>query len=127
MTPEPFRFLDLPKEIRFMVYERLPRSTNSWTINIRNIRHAARTVTFILRSTPTAILATSRKIYEEALPFFTKAIHNWVGECDIKIVVTAHPSSVMAVKAISHLLLAVYECRVENLTVELRSISFAFS
>lgn len=71
-TAQPFRFLDLPKDLRFMVYEHLPITT----IKTLKLATTSGTRHVILTSTkyPAAFLASCRLIHEEALPFVNSAV-----------------------------------------------------
>jgi hypothetical protein len=65
----PFRFLDLPKELRLLIYERLPRCIRWHEMCIRSrfdgkVPHQKLTV--ILRTVPVAMLSTCRQINREA-------------------------------------------------------------
>lgn len=63
-TSQPFRLLDLPKEIRLMIYERLPFSQNRHNIPLENYEHH---ITLVNPSiSGVRILATCRLIHEEA-------------------------------------------------------------
>ncbi|KAF2245283.1 hypothetical protein BU26DRAFT_507970 [Trematosphaeria pertusa] len=98
-TFQPFRFLDLPREIRYMVYERLPRTTKHITIVTHP--HLGATLTLIMHSTPTSILATCHQAYDEARPFVQKAISDWVIEGGVKLVVSSGPHSIRVLEVVA--------------------------
>ena len=64
-TPQPFPFASLPKEIRLMVYERLPIRTTH-IVASRDTESDTSTVLVILRFLERNILATSKAISREA-------------------------------------------------------------
>ncbi|KAF1831221.1 hypothetical protein BDW02DRAFT_557375 [Decorospora gaudefroyi] len=63
-TAKPFRLLDLPKEIRFMIYEKLPIITQRHDTPLRNRDHYLTLVTTTIPGI--SILATCRQVNEEA-------------------------------------------------------------
>jgi len=65
-STEYFCFLDLPAELRLMVYENLPNGTRR--INFVNTEDQTSSFTRVITSAPTAILRTSRFVKEEAGP-----------------------------------------------------------
>ena len=90
-----FRFLDLPRDIRFMVYERLPRHISHAVIPIpsqtTDDHHDVTRTSLILlsRSTCTSILATCRQINHEAGPFISRILQNWVEGGTVNVIVLA--------------------------------------
>jgi hypothetical protein len=77
--PAPFRFLDLPAELRIMVYERLSPVTRHHSFShpvadqdeerpkVRDSK-----VTLVVESVPTAILATCKLLHGEAKPYLKR-------------------------------------------------------
>jgi hypothetical protein len=65
----PFRFLDLPKEVRLVIYERLPRCIRRHEMAIYSQRNGEvphQKLTVLLKTVPIAILSTCRQINSEA-------------------------------------------------------------
>lgn len=91
---QPFRFLDLPKELRLMVYERLPRSIRPKTFNFEAeyYRDPVPTdMTVICRNIDTSILATCKQIHYEAKGIFRRVVTDFILSSPIRIVVRSEP------------------------------------
>jgi hypothetical protein len=66
--PEPFCFLDLPAELRLMVYDCLPRSRLPREIVFKVPKFEEARCNFVKRGIPVALLATCKLVYSEAMP-----------------------------------------------------------
>ncbi|KAI4649884.1 uncharacterized protein J4E79_009730 [Alternaria viburni] len=75
-APNPFRFLDLPKEIRLIVYERLPRQIKHHHV-INPFQSEDRFV-LITRCLPVAILSTCKFINSEATNIVRKIQNEFI-------------------------------------------------
>ncbi|KAF2870092.1 hypothetical protein BDV95DRAFT_595655 [Massariosphaeria phaeospora] len=76
-APKVFRFLDLPSEIRLMIYERLPVVTRHVRIDTDHRDGPDLPVSayiLVIRSVPTSILRTCHQIYAEASEIITSKI-----------------------------------------------------
>ncbi|KAF2450741.1 hypothetical protein P171DRAFT_145502 [Karstenula rhodostoma CBS 690.94] len=81
---EPFRFLDLPKELRLLVYENLPRS-----IKRHQTRHPdepSHRLIFIIKSVPVAILSTCKLVYREARPLLQASANAFTRDIPPRII-----------------------------------------
>lgn len=90
--------MDLPKEIRLIVYEHLPRTIShrlvpigagraapewepGWRLNTREVErrdYSFNGITLIMRSVNTSILRVSKSVNEEAKPIIYQAIENFI-------------------------------------------------
>jgi ferritin-like metal-binding protein YciE len=99
MEMEPFRFLDLPVEIRLMIYERLPRTIKHHRIEINHpIYEHEQVVTLVVRSIPVSILGANRQIYNEA--------QNVIRAIAESFILKASPQMLVVTDSYSHVLTA---------------------
>jgi hypothetical protein len=89
-----FRFLDLPKEIRLMVYERLPREVHEETVVVDDddvdedegdedeegevAEREPRTIKYLRRTTTVSVLCVCKLVYEEAKPIVQRTIEDFI-------------------------------------------------
>ncbi|KAF2108792.1 hypothetical protein BDV96DRAFT_586671 [Lophiotrema nucula] len=105
-------FLDLPKEIRLMIYERLPRTIRHTTLTV----HEGISATLIQPTTPTSILATCRQINDEAQGIVKNTVDKWVLSSGIKVITI---SSTLSNAVLEHVLLLAWTVASHwNLTME---------
>ena len=78
---DPFPFMNLPVELRLMVYERLPRQIKHTEVSIDGER-----AILVTRHLPTAILRTSKQIRLEARTIVEKLVRQFIEESPTKLI-----------------------------------------
>ncbi|KAF7681319.1 hypothetical protein GT037_000295 [Alternaria burnsii] len=87
---EPFRLMDLPTELRLMIYKQLPRQIKHTELRY----HPANcfdndkidSIILVTRHLPTALLRTSREIYAEAHDIVAALIRTFVKESQPRVI-----------------------------------------
>jgi hypothetical protein len=76
---QPFRFLDLPKELRLMVYDLLPNQTERIQFcSKQDTNYGTGSLTLLITCVPTAILRTCRQIKTEAKDIVRKRANQYL-------------------------------------------------
>ncbi|KAF2254010.1 hypothetical protein BU26DRAFT_233883 [Trematosphaeria pertusa] len=91
---QPFRFLDLPTELRFMVYEQIPINIQHTVLELSRLLRRRQhpestrepTVTLVSYSASLPLLQTCRTIQSEATPFLERKVEA-LGEEPIRFIV----------------------------------------
>jgi hypothetical protein len=76
---KPFPFLALPKELRLMVYERIPIRISHDICDVRYPENSMQRMIFVVACTTVGILATSRQIQNEAAEIMSKKLATMLG------------------------------------------------
>ncbi|KAI4663453.1 uncharacterized protein J4E78_003867 [Alternaria triticimaculans] len=73
MANSTFRFLDLPKELRLIIYEYIPITTRHHVWE-DTVRHSGNTITLVVKSMSTGILLVSCSIHDECKPILDRKL-----------------------------------------------------
>jgi hypothetical protein len=111
--PQPFRFMDLPTELRLKVYERLPRTVKHTHIPTAKTKTAAATMAtsatttttttttanqspsgliLVTQYVPISILATCREVHKEASKIIKRLIQTFILEHEPRILEVDAPA-----------------------------------
>ncbi|KAG9191167.1 hypothetical protein G6011_09255 [Alternaria panax] len=97
MPDNSFQFMDLPKELRIMVYERLPRTIDNRIVKLSyenwplDQERYVSFFTLIHPSTNTSILRVCKEIHAEAAHYVQKSIRDFILKASPKVAGTLHP------------------------------------
>ncbi|KAI4943426.1 hypothetical protein J4E91_009335 [Alternaria rosae] len=97
----PFSFMNLPVELRLVVYERLPRQTKHTEVSIDGS-----IAILVTRHLPTAILRTSKQIYLEARAIVANLVRQFIEESPTKLIEFGKAGTKMRHSKILHYLIS---------------------
>jgi hypothetical protein len=112
---KPFRLMDLPTELRLMIYKQLPRQIKHTELRYfgpriydPNVTVDSR-VTLVTRHLPTAILRTSHQVYAESRAIVSAILQSFMVDSQPRII--GHDHRLDAVSAFVRLIVAEHRAR----------------
>jgi hypothetical protein len=86
-STQPFRFMDLLKELRLMVYERIPRQIIHTRINFAAKGYDSRPILILVaRTCSTAILRASRTIHAKSKALISSVVRDWISAQPVRAI-----------------------------------------
>jgi hypothetical protein len=118
MDAHPFRFMDLPLEIRFMVYENLPRRIVHQRIYDNGKPQPSLLCVLVTRPVSLSLMRTCRVVYEESRGVIEAVLKNFILINPPTVILNFTSNAPVILAALSWYLL--HELRLPQATPELR-------
>ncbi|KAF2650627.1 hypothetical protein K491DRAFT_682862 [Lophiostoma macrostomum CBS 122681] len=121
----PFRLLDLPSELRLMIYERLPRRTKYHKVHLANAAGGQSYCLLAIKSAPISILATCRQIHTEAQRPVADIINDFILATPPELTIHENGDARVRTLTLKTILNGIQLCRIASMATMSRTITRA--